>query len=139
MSVIEVAYLRLKVTGFQRIKLYAEGVSEASKSPRPKARFSQIGHGGGKPNHALRDAKVTVEQRSAVIRCSKPKIQEIQKNSMSNYAERRDKDTEHPSFVPRPNCFVRVAQMGMRTSCDWHRLCNGLPWGQPMALNCITR
>lgn len=48
------AHLRPKGMVFLGTKVSAEGDSEASKSPRPKARFSQMGHGCGKRNHSLR-------------------------------------------------------------------------------------
>jgi hypothetical protein len=138
MPLIEVAYLRLKATGFQRKKLYAEGDSEASKSPRPKARFSQIGHGGGKRNHALRDANVTVEQRSAVSNARETKSKKSRKIVCPTMQSVETKDTAHPSFVPRTRIVLFVSR---RWECVRHVincLCNALPRGRSMALNCIT-
>lgn len=129
MLVTEVAYLRLKATGFQRIKPYAEGDSEASKSPRPKARFSQIGHGGGKRNHALRGAKVTVKQISAVSNARKSKSKNSRKNSVPGFAEVLRQGHRAPRLCPQNStCFVRVAQMGMPTSCDRICLRNASSW-----------
>ena len=51
------SHLRLKETGFHRTELYADGNSEASKNPRPKARPSQLCHRGENRNQPSRDQK----------------------------------------------------------------------------------
>lgn len=57
-----ITHLRLKATGLHRTNVYAEGVREASNCPRPRARFSQKGHGGGKRNQPLRGTGLGVKR-----------------------------------------------------------------------------